>query len=86
MRSSQFAVTGAYTTTRTVALEVLANSLLLSLDIETVVFDLFHQRRSIERHGTRISAFEVECLLLCTCCHPALHLAIIPLSSCSVQL
>lgn len=78
MRSSLFVVTGAYTTTRTAALEVLANSLPLSivLDIETGLFDLFHRRQSTELHGTRIFPGEVEHPLLWTCCHPALRLAI----------
>lgn len=73
MRPPLFVVTGAYTTTRTAALEVLANSLPLSilLDIETCLFTVFHRQQVAELHTARISPTDVDLPLDWMCSHPA---------------
>lgn len=77
LRSSLFAITGAYTTTRTAALEVIANALPLHihLDIAVRIFLLFHHRQSITFHSVSFRPADVD-LPIGLATHPARRLRV----------
>lgn len=72
LRSTLFAVTGAYTTTRTAALEVIANTLPLDihLDIQVLMFLLFSERQSITFNSINCEPSDVD-LPIDSLTHPA---------------
>lgn len=77
LRSSLFAVTGAYTTTRTAALEVLADALPLHihLDITVRMFLLFHHQQPVTFNTASFDPSDVD-LPIKVDTHPARRLRV----------